>query len=89
MDDRRRLGVAISEIHCVTVTGPLRLTLDSACFGNGWYGEEAAADAGAFRWTDGAASLTVPDDTIRIGLTVMATAQYPEGGEDKGSRVND
>lgn len=55
LGDRRRLGVAVSEVRIDGIT----LDLEAATFGKGFYAPERR-EAHSWRWTDGAAELASP-----------------------------
>jgi hypothetical protein len=69
LDDRRRLGVAVSDLW---VDGA-RLAVDGPGLGAGWWPMERAARA--FRWTNGDASLCLPDDVAVLTLRLHAAMQ--------------
>jgi hypothetical protein len=66
LDDRRRLGVAVSDLW---VDGA-RLALDDPRLGAGWWPMERAARA--FRWTNGDAGLCLPDEAAVLTLRLHA-----------------
>jgi hypothetical protein len=69
LDDRRRLGIAVSDLW---VDGA-RLALDDPRLEAGWWPMEHAARA--FRWTNGDASLRLPDDAAVLALRLHAAMQ--------------
>jgi len=68
-DDRRRLGVAVSDLW---VDGE-RLALDGQALGAGWWPMERAARP--FRWTNGEASLYLGEGAAVLSLRLHAAMQ--------------
>ncbi|MCQ8277298.1 Hint domain-containing protein [Acetobacteraceae bacterium KSS8] len=75
VDDRRRLGVAVSSI---AVGNTMVDLADPALAGAGWHGVESDG-ALRWRWTDGAATLHLPDtcDGDRLVIRLQGSFRYP------------
>ena len=73
LDDRRRLGVRIRRITLTDPAGAWDIALDDPCLGSGWHGVEQA------RWTDGSATLAIPDGTATVTIELAGTVAYPVG----------
>jgi hypothetical protein len=71
LDDRRRLGIAVSDLW---VDGE-RLALDDPRLDAGWWPMERAARA--FRWTNGDASLCLPEGAAVLTLRLHAAMPPP------------
>jgi hypothetical protein len=69
LDDRRSLGVAVTEISADTAPVPL----DGPAFGAGWWDIEQAG-TGAFRWSNGDAVIAVPAGTKLLTVRLHAAA---------------
>jgi hypothetical protein len=67
VDDRRTLGAAVTEV----LADQTAIPLDGPAFGTGWWNVEGS-DAGAFRWTNGNAELSLPAGTQLLTLRVSA-----------------
>ena len=79
-DDRRRLGVAVGAIAVWTrrdALEPRRVPLDDGALRSGWWQPESDGDR-AWRWTDGNGRLALPDDCVRLDVTIVATTDYAE-----------
>jgi hypothetical protein len=70
-DDQRRLGVAVARIVVDGETIPL----DDARLGTGWHAVEHDGKGGAWRWTDGDASLNLAGGGT-VELDIVITGRY-------------
>jgi len=70
LDDRRRLGVAVTAMRALCDGAATAIPLDSAACGDGWHALEAIAVPQ--RWTDGAATLRLPAGTTILEVAVVA-----------------
>ncbi len=75
VDDRRRLGVAVGS---VAIGGTVLDLADPALTGAGWHGLEGDG-ALRWRWTDGAATLHLPEacDGARLVIRLQGSFRYP------------
>jgi antigen 43 len=78
-DDQRQLGVAIERIRFQAAGGLSEVPMDHPVLIDGWHKAERLGIR-LFRWTDGAATLTVPPDMIATGgileLHLSGTVPY-------------
>lgn len=77
IDDRRRLGVAVSRIVLRTGSDFNEMPVDHPALGRGWHAVETHGRS-MWRWTDGAAALPIGsgDSAITLEVHVRATATY-------------
>lgn len=79
-DDQRQLGVAIERIRFQAAGGLSDVPMDHPVLIDGWHKAERLGIR-LFRWTDGAAMLTVPPEMIATGgileLHLSGTVPYP------------
>ena len=76
-DERRLLGVAICRLRARNTAVAIDIPLDGPALGEGWWPIETSG-AVAYRWTNGRASLVLPDEMRRgaiLELTVCGRAQ--------------
>jgi Hint domain len=79
-DDQRQLGVAIERIRFQAAGELSEVPMDHPVLIDGWHKAERMGIR-LFRWTDGAATLTMPPDVIATGgileLHLSGTVPYP------------
>jgi hypothetical protein len=76
-EDRRRLGVAVRRIrvHLRGGAGLRDIAVDGPDLTNGWWAPEYATGA-LWRWTDGAAELSLPPDATMLEFVLNGTHRY-------------
>jgi hypothetical protein len=80
LDDRRRLGVAISRVTCQTDARRDELALDDPALSDGWWSVERDGPV-QWRWTDGSASLELPPGCFMLEVHTRGRMLYPADGE--------
>ena len=78
VDDRRRLGVAIGRIVVRTAERVQEIAIDSPALRDGWWAAEHAGSQ-TFRWTAGAARLSLPRvaGPATLEMTFVERASHP------------
>jgi hypothetical protein len=80
LDDHRQLGVGIQRMRFRAAGGLSEVAMDHPALIQGWHAVERLGNR-LFRWTDGAATLTVPSDMTAAGgileLHLSGTVPYP------------
>jgi hypothetical protein len=75
LDDRRRLGVSVTRIVMRGKNVHTDVPVDHPALVEGWHGVETAG-ARLWRWTDGAAVLSVPAGTRVVEVHVAGSGEY-------------
>jgi autotransporter passenger strand-loop-strand repeat protein len=86
LDDRRALGVAVGAIRLTGADGGQAVDISGAAAVSGWHGVERDAVSGlAFRWTDGAAVLALPEGkgARTLELTLRGGLEYETGASSR------
>ncbi len=88
LDDRRRLGVAVHRIIFHGRQDRTELAMDHPSLTTGWHDPECNG-VKLWRWTDGAAALPVPGDTMMVEIRFSGAAYVvpAEIGRSKGQRA--
>ena len=76
LDDRRRLGVAVSRIVLHGTGVRTDIAADHPALMDGWHDVEHADDR-LWRWTDGAAMVQVPIGTKMVEIHLAGCGEYP------------
>ncbi len=79
--DRRYLGVAICRIRVRNLSRGTEIALDSPALGDGWWPIERSETL-AYRWTDGHAALTLPEDMRRGAILELTLSGRAPNAED-------
>jgi hypothetical protein len=84
IDDRRELGVAVASVTVLFDTDLAEVPLTGAAAAAGWYAPERDEQGRAWRWTNGAGVLMLPEgEGARwIEVTLQGTMDYPIAGDE-------
>ncbi len=75
LDDRRRLGMAVSRIIVRGRTGQIEIPVDHPRLADGWHDAERDGER-MWRWTAGDAALWFPADATTLEIRLVGTHEY-------------
>lgn len=90
INDHRRLGVMVSQLHWETCGRVIPVALDHPALGDGWWEPEWHGPTRLCRWTAGAALVPVPaerDGALILTVVVAASLQYPLAANPRSAIV--
>ena len=81
LNDRRQLGVAVERIELRSADGMEEVAIDHPALSQGWWQAERAGNA-LQRWTNGDATIPLPNGPVLLELTIAGTGFYSVAATD-------